>query len=84
MLGETDREYRKQEILVEIPKGKDTVKVIIGHKMVSGVLKKYLDVRVWYPNDDNEIKPGRGFAKPLNKEEMARIGQVILDYAATM
>jgi hypothetical protein len=84
MAKETDQWYRDEEVLVEMPKGRDTMKVIIGHKMLRGELKTYLDIRMWYVDDDGILRPGRGFAKPLTKTEMELVGKAILDYAAKM
>ena len=79
-MAATDSYYTKEEILVEIPKGRDQVRVQIGHKMLRGEPRMYLDIRAWYPDDSGILRPGKGFAKPMSKEEMAQVAEGIRAY----
>lgn len=75
-----DSYYTEEETLVEMPKGRDLIKLMIGRKEVRGEKKEYLDLRVWYTDDAGISRPGKGFAKPLTLEEMKAIGEGILGY----
>lgn len=82
-MATTDSFYTKEEVLAEIPKGRDTLRIMIGHKNLRGEPVKYLDIRVWYPDDSGILRPGKGFAKPMTPEEMTQVSQAIADYVST-
>lgn len=79
-MAKTDTFYTKEEVLLELPKGRDTIRLMIGHKNLRGEPKTYLDLRVWYLDEDDNLLPGKGFAKPLNTTEMTLIAENILKY----
>lgn len=79
-MAATDSYYTKEEVLLEMPKGRDQIRVQIGHKMLRGEPKMYLDIRAWYPDDAGIYRPGKGFAKPMSKEEMGLVAKAIKDY----
>lgn len=75
-----DKYYTNEEVLLEVSKGKDKIRLMIGSKAVRGEDKEYLDLRVWYPDDEGNLCPGKGFAKPLSKGEMTQIADAISEY----
>ncbi len=70
--------YTKEEVLLQFKKGRDEVKVMLGHKVVKGEPKVYLDIRKWYYDDADQLQPGKGFAAPITPEEMLNIGEAIV------
>ena len=77
---QTDNFYTKEEVLLRLPKGRDEIRVQVGHKMLRGEAKRYLDIRAWYPDEAGIYRPGKGFAKPLTEEEMLRVAEAIRAY----
>jgi len=76
----TDKWYTTEETLVEIPKGRDLIRVVIGKKLVRDEPKVYLDIRTWYRDDEDKLCPGKGFAKPVTKEELIQIADALKDF----
>jgi hypothetical protein len=58
-----ERFYVKQKVLLEIPTARgEVIRLTEGHKDNG---KVYLDLRTWYRDEDDTLKPGKGFAKPV-------------------
>jgi len=84
-MASTDNFYTKSEVLVEFPHKSGAIRIIIGQKLLRGEPKTYLDIRTWYPySEHQQLVPGKGFAKPIDRENLYQIGTALCRYAETM
>ena len=56
--------YQKQTTLgaVTTPRGEE-LRLTIAERQS----KPYIDIRTWYPDEDGEMKPGKGLGKPADQ-----------------
>lgn len=77
-----DRYYQDAIDLFSLCRGRSVIRCMICKSELRGEEKEYLDLRTWYANDDGLVMPGKGFAKPFNKEELLTLGTAIMEYAS--